>query len=464
MVDNKLIKSSIWYILSGFLLKALGFITIPIYTRLLTKAEFGLFSNFSSWLSIFMIIGTLSLSSSLISARFDYGDDLDSYILSILALGSLITVTIYIVVRINIEYFQTLLSLDKFYIDFMFSYIIISQAILIFQNIQRFQYKYKESVFVNIFTSLGSVLLSFLLVVKLEDKFLGRTVGHYIPLIGINLFFYTRYLIKGKKIKIKYWKYALSICIPFVPHLLSLTVLSASDRTMITSIRGPSDTAMYSIAYSIGSIITILWSSINSAFSPWLGEKIHENKIKVVYNMSTMYVLIVAIPVVGIMLIAPEILLFMGGKKYVSAMYVMPPVMLGCLFQYAYTMYVNVEQFVKKTVGMAIASVSVAIINVSLNLLFIPIYGYIAAAYTTLISYGILFVFHYALVRKIGLYKLYNTKNIVFILIFAILITISVNILYSSELLRYGITVIYFLIILYYFLKNKRKIISLLKS
>ena len=80
MIDNKILKSSIWYTLSNFILKGVSFITVPIFARLLTKEEFGLFSNFNSWLSIFIILGTLSLSSSLISARFDYKYDLNSYI------------------------------------------------------------------------------------------------------------------------------------------------------------------------------------------------------------------------------------------------------------------------------------------------------------------------------------------------------------------------------------------------
>lgn len=464
MTDNKILKSSIWYTLSNFILKGVSFITVPIFARLLTKEEFGLFSNFNSWLSIFIIFGTLSLSSSLISARFDYKYDLNSYIFSILTLGSLITAILYIVVRINIEYFEILLSLDRFYIDFMFLYIIISQAVEIFQITQRFQYKYKESVFVNIFTSLGSVVLALFLVYKSEDKLLGRTIGHYIPLMAVNFLFYLIYLIRGKKIKLEYWKYALKICIPFVPHLLSLTVLSASDRTMITKLAGPSDTALYSIAYSIASIITILWSSINMAFSPWLGEKIHRNDVKSVYNMSTGYVMIVAIFVVGIMLIAPEMLMIMGGENYISSMYVIPPVMLGCLFQYIYTMYVNIEQFMKKTVGMAFGSALAAIINVALNMLFIPKYGYIAAAYTTLVSYGFLLVFHYILVKRIGLSMYYNTRNILLIVILGLIITISVNMLYSYDLVRYGMAIIYFIVISILLLKNYKKYLMVLKK
>lgn len=454
MVNSKLVKSSVWYITSNILVKGLSFISIPLFTRLMTKEEFGLFNNFNSWLSVFMIIGTLSLSSSLLSARFDFKDRFDSYILSIVILGSMISLVLYVIIRININYFENILSIDRSYINFMFIYIIVSQPIEIFQSVQRFKYKYKLSVLVSVLTSLVTIALSLYLVILLKDKFYGRVFGNYMPLIGINLLFYVMYLIKGKKIEVRFWKYALKICIPYVPHLLSLTILSASDRIMITNLASVSDTALYSIAYSIASIVTLLCLSINMAYSPWLGEKIHNNNIKSVYDISTPYVMIVAILVIGIMFVAPEILIFMGGKNYISAVYVMPPVILGCLFQFIYTMYVNVEQYAKKTLWMAFASILAAIINILLNWIFIPKFGYIAAAYTTLISYGFLLLFHYIIVKKIGLSMYYNTKNIILIVLCVSTMTIIVNILYSYHLIRYGISVVYFIGI-FVMLQNK---------
>ena len=70
----------------------------------------------------------------------------------------------------------------------------------------------------------------------------------------------------------------------------------------------------------------------------------------------------------GIMLIVPEFLLIMGGQSYIEAIYVMPPVAFGCVCQFIYTMHVNIEQFKKKTVGMAIASISAAGLNYLLNM------------------------------------------------------------------------------------------------
>ncbi len=87
------------------------------------------------------------------------------------------------------------------------------------------------------------------------------------------------------------------------------------------------------------------------------------------------------------------------SKDYWIARYVVAPVALGTLAQYFYTNYVNVELYRKKTPVIAISSVTAAAINYGLNALFIPRFGYLAAAYTTLVSYIILMLLHYLAVR-----------------------------------------------------------------
>ena len=57
---NKVIKSGVWFTVSNFIMKSIGFITTPIFTRLLTKAEFGDFNNFQTWMMILLYITSLN--------------------------------------------------------------------------------------------------------------------------------------------------------------------------------------------------------------------------------------------------------------------------------------------------------------------------------------------------------------------------------------------------------------------
>lgn len=68
----KAIKSGIWFTVSNFLMKTVGFITTPLFTRLLTKSEFGEFNNFQTWLILFTYITSLNLEGSLIRAVHEF--------------------------------------------------------------------------------------------------------------------------------------------------------------------------------------------------------------------------------------------------------------------------------------------------------------------------------------------------------------------------------------------------------
>ena len=87
--DKKAIKSGVWYTISNFIVKSIGFITTPIFTRLMTQTEFGNYSKYLSWQSIAVIIMTLNLEATLVSAKYDYKNKFDQYIFSVLNLSML---------------------------------------------------------------------------------------------------------------------------------------------------------------------------------------------------------------------------------------------------------------------------------------------------------------------------------------------------------------------------------------
>lgn len=459
-MENKVLKASFWYTISRFFLKGLTFFTTPIFARILTKSEYGAFSNFNTWYSMIAIIATLSLTASLIRGRFEHQNDLDSFISSNLVLGSLSTILFASIILRNSSYFIKLFNVEKKYLCIMFLIMLVSPAYDMFIDFQRYKYKYRVVIVTTILYSLTSIGLSLLLVMTMEDKLLGRVLGNYIPYIVISLVIYIYFLIKSSRIKIDYWKYSIVICIPYVFHLLSGTVLNSSDRAMITSICGTEDTALYSMAYNIALIVNILWGSMNSAFGPWLGEKLHENNYCAIKKYTYYYLGIFTIIILGLILIAPEAMMFLGGKKYINAKYVIPPVMVGYYFIFVYSLYVNVEQFEKKTKAMAIATFAAAIVNLVTNAIFLPSYGYLAASYTTLFCDMLLAVFHFILVKQMKLDIIYDTRYIVLVSLFVCAFSGISLLLYIFNVLRYIIVVFYIFGIVLLIIKHKKIILS----
>lgn len=433
----KALKSGAWYIVANFLTAASSFLTTPIFTRLLTQEQYGMYNNFTSWQSILAILFTFNVQASLISARYDYEKDLNRYIFSTLSMSTASVLLCTLVLNLFSYWAQNFFSLSTMYINLMMAHILFMKVFEMFQAEQRYFFKYKLQVCLSIVSTLASLGLSLLLVTQMGDKLTGRIIGSVLPSIVTGLCLYLVYFVRGRRIHFGYWKYALVICLPYIPHLLSMTVLNSTDRIMITKMCGATDTALYSLAYTCGTMMTILLNSINTAFSPWLAERLHENDTKSVRNFSKYYIAIFVCVSFGAMMIAPEILYVLGGKDYLPAVYVMPPVAMGCICQFLYTMMVNVEQIKRKTVGMALASVVAAVLNYVLNLLLIPRFGYIAAAYTTLAGFLLLLGLHMWLVRRMGMSHVYNYKFIVLTVIASGTVTVAMNAVYAAPIIRY---------------------------
>ncbi len=461
---NKVIYSGIWFTISNFLMKTVGFITTPVFTRLLSKSEFGEFNNLQTWLILLTYITSLNLEGSLIRAVHEFKEDIDEYVSSMMMLGIISTSIWWLTFNLFYDFFNKVLYINRLYINCMFLYLICCPGVNLFQNLERYKYKYKWTVAINLTISIGASLLSVLFVCFGANKLSGRIIGYIMPTIIVGIMIYLYYFIKIKKIRFSYWKYVLPIILPYIPHLLSMSLLSNIDRVMIRKICGTEAVALYSLAYICGMIITMLVSSINSAFAPWLAEKLKIADYEIIRKVSFPYVAIFSYFAIGCVLVSPEILFLLGGYEYAEAIYVIPPVSAGCLMQFIYCMYVNVEQYSKKTMGMAFASIIAASVNYILNLIFIPQYGYIAAAYTTFMGYFVLLILHIFLVYKIGLIKIYDNKKICISVIAAVISIFSVSFIIKYYIIRYFILIGFILVGFYIIYREKEKLVIFRKS
>ena len=437
MAKSKALKAGIWYTISNFLVKGIGFLSMPLFTRLMTQSEIGTFSNITSWFSILAIVATFEIYSSISIARFDYKGKLDEYMSSCLVLGSTITFGFYIIVLVFHQFFEQLFLMDFMTLNLVFIYLLVYPAVQMFQLKSQIQYKYKASAIISLVNAVLSTGVSLVLVLLMRDSLQGRIIGYFVPLILIALNIYI-YLIKsGKRVTRKYWKYAIRIAFPLIWHLLAGYLLSSADRIMITRMVSPEANALYSVSYTISMAVNILWVSMNSAWSPWAYEMMDKKDYPILRKKSKPYTIFFLTIVLLFMLITPELLMIMGGSSYIEAKYVMPPVMVGYVFQFIYSLFVNIEFYHKKQKNIAIGTIIAAIINIGLNFIFIPIFGYIAAAYTTLVGYACLFTIHYLFVKKLGCSHWYDIKFFIAIIIVALLALLACNALYIYDIARY---------------------------
>ena len=118
-------KSAMWYTVCNLLQNGISFLTIPIYTRILTTAEYGQYTVFQTWKDILLIFATLNLYCGVFTkAMVDHDDDRDRYTSSIQGLSTLITGALFALYVIKYELWNRLLSMDTITVLMLFVFFI----------------------------------------------------------------------------------------------------------------------------------------------------------------------------------------------------------------------------------------------------------------------------------------------------------------------------------------------------
>lgn len=444
MNNKAAVKAGVWYVISKFFVRGVGFIVTPILTRLLTKSEYGAYNNYLSWLAFFTVLITLNLEATLVSAKFDFKKNIDAYISSILMLSSISALIWGVVFFVFAEYIESLTGLRNDYLWYMLLYLMFFSSISIFQNNEQMSLHYKSVIVCSLAVSICSAIVPIFLVFNMDDKVSGMIIGSALPTIVIGAGLYIFLLRKGRTVNFKYWQYAIPLCLPYIPHLWGGMVLNSMDRIMINKWCGPEETALYSLAYMCGLVIMLLTSSINSSMAPWLCTKLDTASFEEIRKNTKYIILVFCYVAFGILLLEPELLFFLGGDNYMEAKYIIAPVVMGGVCQFVYTLFATTEQFYRNTKWMAIATVFAAGLNFILNWLFIPYFGYSAAAFTTLIGYLSLLLIHQYVVNRMNLGDLFDVKCINRILALYGIIMLGVMRLYDYDIIRFVIIFCYF--------------------
>ena len=437
--ETKAARSGIWYVISNVMIRAVGIITAPIYPRLLTTAETGYANNFNNYVSIFYVIAGLCLIYSVGRAKLDFPDGgFDAYMSAIQGLSSLFGAIVLIFIII-FSPADGMLGFTKPVVIILFAYLIVFPSIDYMQYKLRFEYRYKENIAISVFITLATVLLSIALILLMPaDRGLAKILGTVIPSALVALICYGTLLARGKcLVNIKYWKYALAIGLPMIPHGLAMILLARIDVSMIQKLCDYSAVGLYTSGYTIGSLLMFITNAVGNAWVPLFNERLDRGDIEAIRRDNKILMEVGCFMTLCFIAVAPELIKLLYAKPYHESMWVVAPVALGTLCQYFYTGYVNAELFYKKTALIAVNSCIAAGINVLLNYIFIRRFGYIAAAYTTLLGYFILMILHYVTTVFILRKRIYNDAYYFIMLILTIAVGTLLCVLYGGIATRY---------------------------
>lgn len=394
-------RATIWYTICNILQRGVSVITIPAYTRILTKEQYGSYSVFLAWVEIFEIIATFRLAwGGFVVGLTKYEKDKDAYSSSMQCLSITITSFFLVVYLAFADYINEMTDMTTTMTLLIFALLYALPAIQFWTARRRVEYRYMSVLAVTIISSFLMPVLGVAAALVSEKKdiavvgarvFVQGIIG--IVLIWVNCHkkftFYHR----------QYWKRALVFNLPLLPYYLSTVLLHTSDRIIIKDLVGKPEAAIYSVAYSASTIMQLFSSSINQALQPWLFKKMKDQSYRGVDKIINISLLVVGGLNIALIAFAPEALYLLGPPSYQAAKWIIPPLAASVVVMFFYQHFVNVEFYYEESRITSVASIGSAILNVLLNYALIPKFGYLAAGYTTLFSYLVFAIVHYVFMR-----------------------------------------------------------------
>lgn len=421
--ENKVVKAGIGYTIGNYMLKGLSFLTVPIFSRLLSTSDYGIFNTYLAYQSIVFLFVGMALHTSLKNAKYKYKEDFAKYnscciLVTLLNLGIwlLLSNLIYPLYGDAVGFSRVivnLLLLDSF-----------GTALIQFFNVYvGLDYRYSSFLKISAFNAVANMGISVLLIMTVfrNDRATGRILGNVIPVAVIACVIIWYFWRKAApRFNIKYTKFAVSYSLPLIPHGISQVILAQFDRIMIKELIGPSQAGIYSFAYNIFSIINVTSNSLDNVWGPWFYERMEQKDYGSIKKYSSKYAFGMLMFSVMVMLGAPELVKILGAREYWDAMYSVIPIVIGGYFMFLYTLPSSVEYYYAKTKFIAIGTGMAALINIVLNVIFIRQFGYLAAAYTTLVTYLLYFVFHYLIAWNIQKMCMFQTGRLAAYILLAV--------------------------------------------
>lgn len=392
------------YLFSAVLSSGVSFLLIPVFTRLLSAADFGIISIATTTTSLLTQVLGFGLSNYVTQMHFKYtqNNDQAKILGSLLAFWFVASTGLALVVEAvgELGYMDIVRGVRfKPYLELA---LWTAYMTIFISAIQALFMARKQSVkmaLVSLSVSLIGSSLSLLLITWLREGAKGCLVGALIAsvIVGGGAIIL---LVKKSQIGFERQKVVegLKFSLPLIPHTVALWVLTLSDRYILSHFESTGAVGIYSLGYQVGYIMSMVTNSVNNSFYPIASLKLSEGDgSRVVPHLGTSVIAGFAITSVGVAALGPELILMFTPERYHGAVAIVPWIALAFFFQGLYFLLSLGTWFSMKTGLMPIITIIAAVANVAINFYVIPRMGVVGAGVAAALSYGLLALLNWAL-------------------------------------------------------------------
>lgn len=421
-----ILKHSGNYLIANLATRALAFISIPVYTRLLSTEDYGVTAVFLATVGILNSLIALNTEASISRYFYDRRSETD---FKTFVGTSLITSTLIICLTLSLTYtfapqISGWLQLPRAIVYLLAPMAVLNVASSVFIQIYQPLKRSKPIAL----SSLVRVYLGFTFSIGLilafhSEKYLGQILGQV--LAGTVMLIYWAKKIAPFVIfqfKWQYLRYILHFSVPLIPYALSGVIIEQFGKLTIASNDGMSQAGFYTLAISIASLTAIVTEITHMAWYPYYMEYM---KTQNYTQHDTDLIRIFKLTLTAAMFFScfgQEIGLILAKKDFTSALYLVPIITVGYVCHQLSYAYMRNISFALKTGYMSVIVISSGCANILLNSLMIPHLGILGAAIAVVLSYALMatlsWFFSVRIIKVRGIPVLKLLKPLVILLVF----------------------------------------------
>jgi O-antigen/teichoic acid export membrane protein len=369
----------------------------PIIARSLGPLGFGAIDVLTAVITVFGLVALLGMDSAGVRSFYDYRPDQALQrrlvIRTAIAIVTISALTIAIALLLTLLAIEIVVSHSSFQtIEATIAALVVMPLITV-QTISREAFRFDRRrgtyVIAGVLQGLGGVLAAVILVKAGfggTGFFLGLGVGATIGLLFALAF--GRFLVTERPSTDRHEaRRMLRYGLPLVPASVAIWVVFAVDRTLLVSMKGFFQAGLYGLASKASAPLVMAISAFSLAWGPFIMSQAPERHAELRARALTAATAASASICLCVIVFERQIVSILGGPNFELSTRAVPGIALGWVGWSAAVVLATEFAISRRTLVIAAMTGVAAAVNVVLNLILIPPFGYIGAAWTSAVSF-----------------------------------------------------------------------------
>jgi len=424
-----LAKHTIVYGLSGVLLQAVGIVTLPIFARAFTQAEYGKLELGLALSSVALTVVDLGFASAAQRSFYDYSDSDVEERRRVLFTAIVVTSTAAVVAAIAIAALRGELddwlfggsNAERLILAIAVSTPVVNGATF-FRETMRLRFRQWSYVAAAVMAAIVSAVVSIILVVGfdagVEAIFVGAIFGNALGVLyGLYV---TRHDI-GRRFSRPELKVMLAYGLPLVPAALAMWALALIDRVMLSDLSNLAEVGQYAVANRVASLVMLVVTAFALAFGPYIFSIYSEDPEmeKLVRAKALTYFAVVLLLVSVLLTLYAREALELVAPGFDRAYKAVGPLTFGIAAFGISSVVTAGISFARRTHWLPLIAGAAAAVNIGLNLALIPQFGMVGAALAAAAGYAVLALIQHVVAQRVYP-TVYETGKLARLLVLAI--------------------------------------------